>query len=102
MNNIDTLEEFLEKMGPMFHTRLMMLHEAQVKDEYRQDDDTVIHFTFPQGEYSIRLGLLKERADNETLQLLDDNGLEMIMGPLPKNGKRIVKKGVQDDNEYTV
>jgi hypothetical protein len=95
MNNeiIETLEEFLEKMGPDFHIRLMMLHENMLKDEYKpKDDDVILHFEFPQGEYSIRYGLLKERADQETLDLLEANGLEIKLGPLGKNEQRIRHK----------
>jgi hypothetical protein len=92
MDNTNTLEDFLQKMGPQFHTRLMLYHENLLKDEYKPDNDTILHFEFPEGEYSIRYGLLKERADEETLKLLDDNGLKINMGPLGSSRKRIEKK----------
>lgn len=92
---IETLEEFLEKMGPDFHIRLMMLHENMLKDEYKpKDDDTILHFEFPQGEYSIRYGLLKARADQETLDLLEKNNLQIKLGPLGKGEQRITHKSV--------
>ena len=92
MNNTDTIEDFLQKMGPQFHTRLMLYYENLLKDEYKPDNDTVLNFEFPEGEYSIRYGLLKQRADEETLKLLDDNGLKINMGPLSSTQKRIEKK----------
>ena len=92
MDNTNTLEDFLSKMGPQFHTRLMLYYENLLKDEHKPDDDAIISFEFPEGEYSIRYGLLKQRADEETLKLLDDNGLKINMGPLASGRKRIEKK----------
>ena len=87
-----TVEDFLKEMGPQFHTRLMLYYENKLKDEHKPDNDTIISFEFPQGEYSIKYGLLKERADQETLKLLDYNGLKINMGPLSSDQKRIQKK----------
>lgn len=92
-----TLEEFLETVGPNLHIRLMMLHENMVKDEHKpENDDVILHFTFPEGEYSIRYGLLKEKADQETLDLLDQNNLEIKIGPIGKGEQRIRYKSNSD------
>lgn len=92
MDNNNQLEDFLTSMGPQFHTRLLLYYENLVKDTHKADSNMILNFEFPEGEYSIKYELLKQRADSETLQLLDDNGLKINMGPLRTNQPRIEKK----------
>lgn len=86
-----TQEEFLNQHGQYFHTKLLLLHENMVKDEHKPSADTILHFSFNEGEYSISYEELKRRADEETLLFLEANGLELKMGPLGKGEPEIVQ-----------
>lgn len=76
-----TEEEFMVQMGPYFHVKLLMYYDNLLKEEAKAQPDEIVNFDFPEGMYSIKYEDLKARADEETLQFLDDHDLELKLKP---------------------
>lgn len=67
-----TLEQFLEKQGPYLHVRLLKYYymsTSQEEQEKQKDTDTLF-FDFEEGRYGVNFLVLKQKADEETQQLL--------------------------------
>ena len=84
------LRKFLTQMGPWFHIRLMHYYNITMEhsiEEPSQDTD-ILHFTFPEGDYSIQFLELKQRADQETLEFLTKHQILPVNGPTPALSSR--------------
>lgn len=80
-----TLEQFLELQGPYFNVRLLKFYYmSTTKQEQRDQKDTdVLVFSFEEGNYKTNFLLLKQRADQETQELLAIKGTKPKVLTLP-------------------
>jgi hypothetical protein len=79
-NNKDNQKEQLEKQGKYFHLRLFRYYYLYTTEEERkqQKDTDILFFELDNTTtYSIRYLDLKQRADEETKQFLEEKNLQI-------------------------
>lgn len=71
-----TEEEFFNKNGQTLHIRLLLYYNEYTTEEERenQKEDDILFFEMEEGRYSIRYKDLKQKADEETIAYIENNG----------------------------
>lgn len=82
------LEQFLDKQGPYLHVRLLKYYYLSTSEEEqsKQKDTDTLFFDFEEGRYGVNFLVLKEKADEETKELLAKKPVQKQL-KLPKLNK---------------